>query len=92
MTNRRRSAADAANLWPEPRHGTRTAASEDSVETKLENAVCNHTVTPDAARRAIAANGTTALSVTGIGRPAPGPTAPEPGPVGAPPGGWVGLA
>jgi hypothetical protein len=35
----------AANLWPEPRYGTKTAGNKDAVENKLKKAVCNGTVT-----------------------------------------------
>lgn len=58
---------DPANLWPEPRYGTKTATTKDGVETKLKNAVCAGTITLSAARSAIRANWTTALQVTGIG-------------------------
>jgi hypothetical protein len=54
------------NLWPEPRYGDGTAASKDSVETKLKKAVCNGTVRLDDARAAIASDWTTALSSLGL--------------------------
>lgn len=54
------------NLWPEPRYGSDTAASKDSVETKLKKAVCNGTVSLDDARSAIASDWTTALSSLGL--------------------------
>jgi hypothetical protein len=57
------------NLWPEPRYavGGKTASNKDTVENKIHTAICNRTVTLDAARHAIATNWTTALSVLGIG-------------------------
>lgn len=58
---------DPANLWPEPRYGSPTAYSKDSVETKLKNAVCDGRITLSAARSAIRTDWTTALQVTGIG-------------------------
>lgn len=58
---------DPANLWPQPRSGTKTATTKDGVETKLKNAVCAGTITLSAARSAIRANWTTALQATGIG-------------------------
>jgi hypothetical protein len=58
---------DPANLWPEPRYGTKPASTKDGVETKLKNAVCAGTITLSAARSAIRTNWTTALQVTGIG-------------------------
>ncbi|WP_420713822.1 hypothetical protein [Streptomyces sp. NRRL WC-3742] len=57
---------DPNNLWPEPRYGTQTATSKDSVETKLKNAVCGGRVTLSAARSAIASDWTTALSRLGL--------------------------
>ncbi|MEV7598629.1 hypothetical protein AB0O91_14725 [Kitasatospora sp. NPDC089797] len=57
---------DPRNLWPEPRYGNEPAQSKDSVETRLKNAVCGHKVTLDAARSAIAADWTTALSRLGL--------------------------
>lgn len=54
------------NLWPEPRYGSETAASKDSVENKLKKAVCNGTVSLDDARSAIASDWTTALSSLGL--------------------------
>ena len=61
------SPRDPNNLWPEPHSGTKNSTTKDGVETKLKNAVCNGTITLNAARTAIKANWTTALSVTGIG-------------------------
>ena len=61
------SPRDPGNLWPEPHSGTKNSTTKDGVETKLKNAVCNGTITLNAARTAIKANWTTALSVTGIG-------------------------
>jgi hypothetical protein len=58
---------DTRNLWPEPRNGASgtTASSKDSVENRLKSDVCAGRVTLSTARRAIAANWTTALQVTG---------------------------
>ena len=61
------SPRDPNNLWPEPHAGTKNSVTKDGVETKLKNAVCKGTITLNAARTAIKANWTTALSVTGIG-------------------------
>lgn len=57
------------NLWPEPRYavGGKTAANKDAVENKIHSAICNGTVTLDAARNAIATNWVTAEQVLGIG-------------------------
>ena len=57
----------ATNLWPEPRYGTKTAATKDTIENKLKTAVCNHTVTLAQARHAIATNWPTALTSLGLG-------------------------
>ncbi|MER7669582.1 hypothetical protein ABTY61_14080 [Kitasatospora sp. NPDC096128] len=57
---------DPHNLWPEPRYGNEPAQSKDAVETRLKNAVCGHKVTLSAARSAIAADWTTALSRLGL--------------------------
>src|SRR5262245_44193127 len=58
---------DPHNLWPEPRNGASgtTAGSKDSVENRLKSDVCAGRVTLSAARKAIAADWTTALRVTG---------------------------
>ncbi|WNM34855.1 hypothetical protein RKE30_33045 [Streptomyces sp. Li-HN-5-11] len=58
---------DPDNLWPEPRYGSPTAYSKDSVENKLKTAVCDGDITLSAARNAIRTDWTTALQVTGIG-------------------------
>ena len=57
----------ATNLWPEPRYGTKTAATKDTIENKLKTAVCNHTITLTQARHAIATNWPTALTSLGLG-------------------------
>ncbi|MFF4185024.1 hypothetical protein ACFYZ9_17670 [Streptomyces sp. NPDC001691] len=59
---------DPKNLWPEPRYSTggKTAGNKDTVENKLKTAVCNHQVTLDAARSAIASDWTTALAAVGL--------------------------
>ncbi|MER7754119.1 hypothetical protein [Kitasatospora sp. NPDC097643] len=57
---------DPRNLWPEPRYGSQTAMSKDSVENKLKTAVCGGRVTLAAARSAIASDWTTALSRLGL--------------------------
>ncbi|MEU1624693.1 hypothetical protein ABZ746_04970 [Streptomyces sp. NPDC020096] len=57
---------DPKNLWPEPRYGSGNAGSKDQVENKLKRAVCNGTVTLDAARGAIATDWTTALANLGL--------------------------
>ncbi len=61
------SPRDPNNLWPEPHSGSKNSTTKDGVETKLKNAVCAGTITLNAARTAIKADWTTALSVTGIG-------------------------
>lgn len=58
---------DPANLWPEPRYGSPSASSKDSVENQLKTAVCDGVITLDDARTAIQTDWTTALQVTGIG-------------------------
>ncbi|MGW1073902.1 hypothetical protein [Streptomyces sp. NPDC002537] len=58
---------DPKNLWPEPRYGDQPAGDKDSVENQLKTAVCNHQVTLDAARSAIATDWTTALAGLGLG-------------------------
>jgi hypothetical protein len=60
---------DPKNLWPEPRYdaGGGTAASKDTVENKLKTMVCAGSVTLAAARRAIATDWRTALTVVGGG-------------------------
>ena len=50
-----------ANLWPEPRYGSHTAADKDTVENDLHRLVCSGRVDLVAAQRAIAANWETAL-------------------------------
>lgn len=57
---------DPHNLWPEPHAGAKNSYSKDSIENKLKTAVCNGQVTLAAARKAIATNWTTALSVVGL--------------------------
>jgi hypothetical protein len=56
---------DPANLWPEP-HATVNGGSsskKDTIENRLKKMVCAGTITLAAARKAIAKNWTTALSV-----------------------------
>jgi hypothetical protein len=57
---------DPHNLWPEPHAGAKNSYSKDSIENKLKTAVCAGQVTLAAARKAIATNWTTALSVVGL--------------------------
>lgn len=57
---------DPKNLWPEPRYGNEQAGDKDQVENKLKKAVCNDSVTLDAARSAIATDWTTALANLGL--------------------------
>ncbi|MFF4403079.1 hypothetical protein [Streptomyces sp. NPDC001404] len=57
---------DPKNLWPEPRSGNEQASDKDQVENKLKQAVCNGTVTLDAARSAIVTDWTTALADLGL--------------------------
>lgn len=56
---------DARNLWVEP---GKIPNPKDTVENTLHKAVCDHKVTLAAAQQAIAADWTTALSVTGAGK------------------------
>ena len=58
---------DPKNLWPEPHSGSENSASKDTVENAVKKAVCNGTVTLDAAQHAMLTNWTTAESVLGIG-------------------------
>ncbi|WP_269856987.1 hypothetical protein [Streptomyces sp. RPT161] len=58
---------DPRTLWPEPRYevGGKNAADKDRVESRFKTAVCDGSVTLDAARRTIASNWTTALAHLG---------------------------
>ena len=58
---------DVDNLWPQTGPGPGTYNLKDHVEERLQDAVCEHRVTLDAARTAIVADWTTALRVTGAG-------------------------
>ncbi|MEU7168370.1 hypothetical protein AB0A70_27630 [Streptomyces morookaense] len=57
---------DPKNLWPEPRYGDVQAGDKDQVENKLKKAVCDGSVTLDAARNAIVTDWTTALANLGL--------------------------
>jgi hypothetical protein len=59
---------DTSNLWPEPSDlpGQGFRNSKDTVEAALNTAVCHHRITLAAARRAIAADWTTARQKLGV--------------------------
>lgn len=59
---------DVSNLWPQPTDltGQGVRNSKDGVENDLRAAVCNHRITLDDARRAIAADWGTAEHVVGL--------------------------
>lgn len=57
---------DPKNLWPEPHNGDQNSYSKDSVENAVKKAVCNGTVTLDAAQQAMLTDWTTAESKLGI--------------------------
>lgn len=54
------------NLWPEPHDGDENSYSKDTVENAVKKAVCDGTVTLDAAQQAMLTNWTTAEQVLGI--------------------------
>lgn len=57
-----------SNLWPEPNRAGApgTTNPKDAVETKLNKAVCSHTVTLSAAQKAIAHDWVTATKALGL--------------------------
>lgn len=57
---------DPANLWPQPRYGSQTAANKDSVENYVKRAVCAGSATLADAQHAMLTDWTTAESVLGI--------------------------
>ena len=62
-------ASTTSNLWPEPNRAgaAGTLNPKDTVENRLNAAVCDHQITLTAAQQAIASNWTTALQQLGLG-------------------------
>jgi hypothetical protein len=61
------SPRDPANLWPEPHAGSENAYSKNSVENRLERAVCDGEASLVDAQDALVSDWTTAESVLGLG-------------------------